>query len=137
MSGNFAIKGGGAGRLMANAILNFHFDFPHPSLIELKNKNKALGMNSIFLWYHRHVNYYQTFFSKQSSSRHFNMTSFFSSTNGPRKNRMARGVTKYSIMSRTSSLKTATFALDCNHKYRKRKDMNDYSHYFFPQTNQD
>ena len=32
MSGNFAIKGGGVGRLMANAILNFHFDFPHPSL---------------------------------------------------------------------------------------------------------
>ena len=31
---------------------------------ELKNKNKALGMNSIFLWYHRHVNHYQTFFSK-------------------------------------------------------------------------
>ena len=36
MSGNFAIKGGGGGggvgRLMANAILNFHFDFLHPSL---------------------------------------------------------------------------------------------------------
>ena len=34
MSGNFAIKGGGGGvrRLMANAILNFHFDYPHPSL---------------------------------------------------------------------------------------------------------
>ena len=32
MSGNFAIKGGGAGRLMANAILNFHFDFLNPSL---------------------------------------------------------------------------------------------------------
>ena len=35
MSGNFAIKGWGGwgvGRLMANAILNFHFDFPHPSL---------------------------------------------------------------------------------------------------------
>ena len=31
MSGNFAIKGGG-GRLMANAILNFHFDFLNPSL---------------------------------------------------------------------------------------------------------
>ena len=28
-----AIKGGGVRRLMANAILNFHFDFPHPSLI--------------------------------------------------------------------------------------------------------
>ena len=25
---------GGVGRLMANAILNFHFDFPHTSLIE-------------------------------------------------------------------------------------------------------
>ena len=32
MSGNFAIKGGGVGRLMANAILNFHFDFLTPSL---------------------------------------------------------------------------------------------------------
>ena len=29
MSGNFAIKGGG---LMANAILNFHFDFLNTSL---------------------------------------------------------------------------------------------------------
>ena len=27
-----AIKGGGVGRLMANAILNFHFDYRHPSL---------------------------------------------------------------------------------------------------------
>ena len=35
MSGNFAIKGGGGvGRLMANAILNFHFDFPHTSLTQ-------------------------------------------------------------------------------------------------------
>ena len=33
MSGNFAINGGGVGRLMANAILNFHFDFLTPSLI--------------------------------------------------------------------------------------------------------
>ena len=35
MSGNFAIKGGGGGgvgRLMANAILNFHFDYLHTSL---------------------------------------------------------------------------------------------------------
>ena len=32
MSGNFAIKGGGVGRLMANAILNFHFDYLNPSL---------------------------------------------------------------------------------------------------------
>ena len=33
MSGNFAIKGGeGVGGLMANAILNFHFDFLHTSL---------------------------------------------------------------------------------------------------------
>ena len=28
----FAHCGGGVGRLMANAILNFHFDFPHTSL---------------------------------------------------------------------------------------------------------
>ena len=34
MSGNFAIKGwGGDGPLMANAILNFHFDYLNPSLI--------------------------------------------------------------------------------------------------------
>ena len=32
MSENFAIKGGGFGRLMANAILNFHFDYWHTSL---------------------------------------------------------------------------------------------------------
>ena len=32
MSGNFAIKGGGVGLLMANAILNFHFDYLNPSL---------------------------------------------------------------------------------------------------------
>ena len=33
MSGNSAIKGGGGGgRLMANAILNFHFDYLHTSL---------------------------------------------------------------------------------------------------------
>ena len=32
MSGNFAIKGGGGGPLMGNAILNFHFDFLKPSL---------------------------------------------------------------------------------------------------------
>ena len=36
MSGNLCRKGGGGGvgRLMANAILNFHFDYPHPSLIQ-------------------------------------------------------------------------------------------------------
>ena len=32
MSGNFAPKGGGVGPLMANAILNFHFDYLDPSL---------------------------------------------------------------------------------------------------------
>ena len=37
MSGNFAIKGGGGvGRLMANAILNFHFDYLNPSLSCIK-----------------------------------------------------------------------------------------------------
>ena len=38
MSGNFAIKeggGGGVGPLMANAILNFHFDFLTPSLSQV------------------------------------------------------------------------------------------------------
>ena len=33
MTGNFAIKGGGVGPLMANAIKNFHFDFLTTSLI--------------------------------------------------------------------------------------------------------
>ena len=32
MSGYFAIKGGGVGRLMAKTILNFHFDYLTPSL---------------------------------------------------------------------------------------------------------
>ena len=32
MSGNLCHEGGGVGRLMANAILNFHFDYPHTSL---------------------------------------------------------------------------------------------------------
>ena len=44
MSGNFAIKGGGVGPLMANAILNFHFDFLNPSLIigAKKRKNELM-----------------------------------------------------------------------------------------------
>ena len=40
MSGNFAIKGGGGGRLMANAILNFHFDFLNPSLTNDSSLNQ-------------------------------------------------------------------------------------------------
>ena len=40
MSGNFAIKGGGVGRLMANAILNFHFDFLHTSLMRVGDENE-------------------------------------------------------------------------------------------------
>ena len=43
-----AIKGGGAGggrRLMANAILDFHFDYPHPSLtFELETILSATGL---------------------------------------------------------------------------------------------
>ena len=35
-----AIKGGGVGRLMANAILNFHFDYLKPSLTNLVRKKK-------------------------------------------------------------------------------------------------
>ena len=48
MSGNFAIKGGGVGRLMANAILNFHFDFLNTSLrgIERKMPVSQLGTES-------------------------------------------------------------------------------------------
>ena len=45
MSGNFAIKGGGVGPLMANAILNFHFDFPHPSLTEYRYIKSGLNCN--------------------------------------------------------------------------------------------
>ena len=37
MSGNFAIKGGGGGPLMANANLNFHFYFLRPSLSHFPN----------------------------------------------------------------------------------------------------
>ena len=33
-----AVKGG-VGRLMANAILNFHFDYPHTSLRKLTKKH--------------------------------------------------------------------------------------------------
>ena len=43
MSGNFAIKGGGGGGpLMANAILNFHFDFLHTSLSPKRQKSNYL-----------------------------------------------------------------------------------------------
>ena len=37
----FAIKGGGVGRLMANAILNFHFDYLHTSLSSIHVNNKG------------------------------------------------------------------------------------------------
>ena len=51
MSGNFAIKGGGVGHLMANAILNFHFDFLHPSLSRFPDLNcffHFIFLSSIF-----------------------------------------------------------------------------------------
>ena len=41
MSGNFAIKGGGVGPLMANAILNFHFDYVTPSLISVAGRGRS------------------------------------------------------------------------------------------------
>ena len=41
MSGNFAIKGGGGAPLMANANLNFHFDFLNPSLTEKNGFNAS------------------------------------------------------------------------------------------------
>ena len=46
MSGNFAIKGGGGGvgPLMANSILNFHFDFLHTSL------SKNLSLKKKYWW---------------------------------------------------------------------------------------
>ena len=49
MSGNFAIKGGGVGRLMANAILNFHFDYLNPSLTESEEKAHSVNENGLFL----------------------------------------------------------------------------------------
>ena len=49
MSGNFAIKGGGVWPLMANAILNFHFDFLNPSLMKHQNteSNPTLSSSGI------------------------------------------------------------------------------------------
>ena len=51
MSGNFAIKGGdgGVGPLMANAILNFHFDYLHTSLIELSWTAKKETSFKVFI----------------------------------------------------------------------------------------
>ena len=48
MSENFAIKGGGGGRLMANAILNFHFDFLNPSLMNGHN-HYLTSLNQLLL----------------------------------------------------------------------------------------
>ena len=47
MSGNFAIKGGGVGPLMANAILNFHFDFLTTSLMHSAKADEILSTNQI------------------------------------------------------------------------------------------
>ena len=47
MSGNFAIKEGGGGRLMANAILNFHFDFWHPSLTKIECNGATMGYHGL------------------------------------------------------------------------------------------
>ena len=53
------LRGGGVGRLMANAILNFHFDFLHPSLIPnlqdcpsiiISIKVKDLGLAGVTLF---------------------------------------------------------------------------------------
>ena len=55
MSGNFAIKGGGAGPLMANAILNFHFDYLNPSLrVSILNRTKCLFLRLYFSLPERH-----------------------------------------------------------------------------------
>ena len=40
-----AIKGGGVGPLMANAILNFHFDYLNPSL-----KRNQSGCSTLVIW---------------------------------------------------------------------------------------
>ena len=55
MSGNFAIKGGGGfGPLMANAILNFHFDFLHTSLMWFPkvdfSKTTKIEIRNIWKW---------------------------------------------------------------------------------------
>ena len=49
MSGNFAIKGGGGGPLMANAILNFHFDFLTTSLTDKGYKSIHKWLQTQFL----------------------------------------------------------------------------------------
>ena len=51
MSGNFAIKGGGGGPLMANAILNFHFDYLNPSLTARINAFNITSFSSDSLSY--------------------------------------------------------------------------------------
>ena len=58
MSGNFAIKGGGVGRLMANAILNFHFDFLNPFLSwcswsQLTPMTENIGVPLVTWWVSR------------------------------------------------------------------------------------
>ena len=50
MSGNFAIKGGGVGPLMANAILNFHFDYLTTSLTKTPKLNSFHWLD-LFLRY--------------------------------------------------------------------------------------
>ena len=51
MSGNFAIKGGGeVGPLMANAILNFHFDFFTTSLT-CRGKKMSLREGKLCFFY--------------------------------------------------------------------------------------
>ena len=44
-----AIKGGGGGPLMANAILNFHFDFLNPSLSDPYKKSFVIKICFLFL----------------------------------------------------------------------------------------
>ena len=45
-----AIKGGGVGPLMANAILNFHFDFLTPSLIKNTSITSTHARNNAFFF---------------------------------------------------------------------------------------
>ena len=57
MSGNFAIKGGGVGPLMANAILNFHFDYLKSSLshmiLAFKIKGDVISDHFLMLWFQK------------------------------------------------------------------------------------
>ena len=67
MSGNFAIKGGGVGRLMANAILNFHFDFLTPSLIDFYDVPSFCACYTIIIIHLNWNEYYVELFRRSQT----------------------------------------------------------------------